>query len=113
MELTQALTRTFRAAAEKVSAIVTEIRTMDEALTYTVALCERKQACQLLVAGCGDALSAPAEDLCGRKQQKVIAAPALSEDLTRSLGIKPPEGKCAGDTGTWSNGRCKGAPIDC
>ena len=86
MEQTQALTRTFRAAAEKVSAIVTEIRTMDEALTYTVALCERKQACQLLVAGCGDALSAPAEDLCGRKQQKVIAAPALSEDLTRSLG---------------------------
>jgi L-lactate dehydrogenase complex protein LldG len=85
MEQTQALIGTFRAAAEKVSAIVSEVQTMDEAMAYAVTLCERKQACQLLISGCETALSAAAENLCDQKQQKVIAAPALSEDQTRSL----------------------------
>lgn len=69
----------FRQAAEKASAVVAEIKTMDEALAYTVALCRSKEACRLLVAGCEASLSAPAEDLCRQKQQKRLAAPELSE----------------------------------
>jgi L-lactate dehydrogenase complex protein LldG len=87
MDQTQALIQTFRAAAEKVSAIVSEVQTMDDAMAYTAALCERKQACQLLVSGCGEALSASAGNLCDQKQQKVIAAPALSEEQTQSLAL--------------------------
>ncbi len=77
--------QTFRAAAEKVSAIVAEVETMDEALAYAVALCERKEACQLLISGCEAPLSEPAGNLCDRKQQKIIAAPLLAEEQTQSL----------------------------
>jgi L-lactate dehydrogenase complex protein LldG len=87
VEQTQALIQTFRTAAEKVSAIVSEVQTMDDAIAYTAALCESKQACQLLVSGCEAALSASAGTLCDQKQQKVIAAPALSEAQTRSLAL--------------------------
>ena len=85
MEQEQALTQAFRAAAEKVSAIVSEVKTMDDALAYTVDLCERKEACRLLVSGCEAPLSAPAGDLCDQKQQKVMAAPLLSEEQTQAL----------------------------
>jgi len=79
------LIQTFRAAAEKVSAVVTEIQTMDEALAYSVDLCERKEACQLLVSGCEAPLSATAEKLCDKKQRKLMAAPLLPEEQTQSL----------------------------
>lgn len=79
--------QTFRTAAEKVSAIVSEVQTMDEALAYTAELCERKPACQLLVPGCEAVLSASAGSLCDQKQQKVIAAPALSEEQAQSLAL--------------------------
>jgi L-lactate dehydrogenase complex protein LldG len=85
MEPEQALTQAFRTAAEKVSAIVSEVKTMDEVLAYTVDLCERKEACQLLVSGCEAPLSDAAGDLCDQKQQKVMAAPLLSEEQTRAL----------------------------
>jgi L-lactate dehydrogenase complex protein LldG len=85
MEKEQTLIQAFRTAAEKVSAIVSEVKTMDEALTYAVDLCERKEACQLLVSGCETSLSAPAGDLCDQKQQKVMAAPLLTEEQTRAL----------------------------
>lgn len=85
MEQEQALMSAFQAAAEKVSAFVTNVRAMDEALAYTVALCERKEACQLLISGCEAPLSAPAGNLCDQKQQKIIAAPKLADDQTRSL----------------------------
>ncbi|MFH2066514.1 MAG: lactate utilization protein [Pseudomonadota bacterium] len=85
MELKQTLTQKFRTAAENVSAIVSEIKTMNEALAYTVSLCEQKEACQLLVSGCEAPLSVPAQYLCDQKQQKLIAAPLLSDEQTRSL----------------------------
>jgi L-lactate dehydrogenase complex protein LldG len=85
MEQTPSLIQTFRTAAEKVAAIVAEVKTMDEAMAYTMELCERKEACQLLVSGCDTDLSAPAGDLCHQKQQKVMAAPLLAEDQTRTL----------------------------
>ena len=83
MEQTPALIQTFRAAAEKVSAIVSEVETMAQVISYTVDLCERKEACRLLVSGCEAQLSDPAGALCNHKQQKVIAAPELSEERTR------------------------------
>jgi L-lactate dehydrogenase complex protein LldG len=75
----------FRRKAEWVSAIVREVESPLQALEYTVDLCERKEACQLLVSGCDAPLSPDAEDLCDRKQQKVIAAPALDSGLADDL----------------------------
>lgn len=85
MEQDQELIQAFRAAAEKVSAVVSEVGSMDEALAYTLDLCERREACQLLVSGCEAPLSGAAENLCSEKQKKVVAAPLLSEDQTRAL----------------------------
>jgi len=85
----------FRQKAELVSAFVTEVKTEQEALEYCVALCTKKQACQLLIAGCEQPLSPQAEDFCNAKQQKIIAAPGLDEsrcaelkELCGSNGIK-------------------------
>lgn len=75
----------FRSKAELVSAIVNEVESPLQALEYTVDLCDRKEACQLLVAGCEEPLSAEAEDLCDSKQQKVIAAPGINDDLADDL----------------------------
>jgi L-lactate dehydrogenase complex protein LldG len=81
----QAMTEAFQAAAEKVSAFVVRVKTLAQAQTYTLELCRRKEACQLLLAGCEDALSAPADVLCETKQQKVIAAPGWPRDQFDSL----------------------------
>jgi L-lactate dehydrogenase complex protein LldG len=80
MENTQILVQTFTAAAEKVSAAVSRVSTMAQAYDYAVELCERKEACQLLIAGCQESLSAPADTLCRHKQKKVIAAPLLASN---------------------------------
>ena len=75
----------FRTKAELVSATVNEIETPLQALEYTVDLCDRKEACQLLVSGCEAPLSPKAEELCDTKQQKIIAAPALENGLGKDL----------------------------
>jgi L-lactate dehydrogenase complex protein LldG len=77
----QSLARTFRSAAEKVSAVVSGVATLEQALEYTVELCARKDACELLAAGCGEPLSPAAESLCETKQTKIMAAPGLSPEL--------------------------------
>jgi len=79
------LEETFQKRAEAVSAVVTKVTGMAEAFDYALDLCERKEACQLLAAGCGEPLSADAEALCGLKQQKVIAAPALPTQAWTAL----------------------------
>jgi L-lactate dehydrogenase complex protein LldG len=71
--------------AEAVSAIVTRVASSREALDYAVTLCEHKEACQLLVAGCDAPLSTPAENLCETKQTKIIAAPGLPADQLSTL----------------------------
>jgi len=73
------LTEIFTGAAEKVSAVVSEVSTMEQAFGYTVDLCGRREACQLLISGCEAPLSGPADELCAMKQKKVIAAPGLGE----------------------------------
>lgn len=75
------LKKRFREKAEAVSAVVTDIGGMDEAMTYVLDVCERKPACELLISGCGESLSDPARDLCRRKTEKVIAAPGLDPSL--------------------------------
>lgn len=80
----------FKQKAESVSAIVTEVKTGRDAFEYCVDLCARKEACQLLMAGCDNFLSPDAEALCDIKQEKVIAAPALAPEQAEILA-----GMCA------------------
>jgi L-lactate dehydrogenase complex protein LldG len=75
----------FRTAAEKVSAVVSEVSSLEQALAYAVELCERKEACQLLMAGCEAPLSAGAEALCQLKQPKLMAAPGLDPESLETL----------------------------
>lgn len=75
----------FRQAAEKVTAVVGEVSSLEQALDYALELCERKQACQLLMAGCEAPLSPNADELCRLKQQKTIAAPNLDPQTFESL----------------------------
>jgi L-lactate dehydrogenase complex protein LldG len=80
MEESHALLTAFQKAAENVSAVVYGVPSMDAAISYAITVCENKQACQLLVSGCESRLSSPAEKLCDHKQDKVIAAPKISEE---------------------------------
>jgi L-lactate dehydrogenase complex protein LldG len=70
----------FRKKAEIVSAIVSEVDSMSQAIAYTVDLCAQKEACQLLMSGCEESLSGMGKDLCELKEWgKIIAAPGLNE----------------------------------
>ncbi|GAU07805.1 lactate utilization protein [Desulfoplanes formicivorans] len=84
----------FRTKAEAVSAIVSSVPSLDQALAYTVDLCARKKACQMLVSGCQEDLSQKAEDLCGlRKWGRIIAAPGLArDDLDRLVPMAREQG---------------------
>jgi L-lactate dehydrogenase complex protein LldG len=62
--------------AEAVSAIVQPVATIQEALEYTVRLCERKEACQLVASG----YSPPSE-----VRTRTIAAPQLPDDQKKAL----------------------------
>jgi len=75
----------FSEKARLVSAIVTPVKNLDEALAYTVDICEKKEACQLLMAGCEAELSSPAGELCDTKPGKVIVAPALAAEPFAAL----------------------------
>ncbi len=77
MNQTDATVAAFRENAERVSAIVAEVSSPEAAFQYAVDLCEKKEACQLLVSGCDAPLSPKAGDLCETKQAKVMAAPGL------------------------------------
>lgn len=83
----------FRKKAEIVSAIVSEVDSMSQAIAYTVDLCAQKEACQLLVSGCEESLSEKGKDLCELKEWgKIIAAPALSDtdmaELVKEAGSR-------------------------
>lgn len=72
-------TRLFTRKAEQVSAIVTQVATLSDALDYARRACEQKEACPLLVSGCEAELSPSGRTLCDQKQAKLIAAPGLNE----------------------------------
>ena len=75
----------FSEKAGLVSAIVTPVKSLDEALAYTVDVCDKKDACQLLMAGCESELSSPAGALCDIKPGKVVMAPALAAEPFAAL----------------------------
>ncbi len=81
----QTLTAAFRAAAEKVSAVVAEVNTMDEALAYAVALYDRKEDGQPIIPKGGTLHSTPAGNPGSHRRSHVLAAPQLAEESTRSL----------------------------
>ncbi len=66
--------------ARAAAAVVTDVGTFQEAVSYTLNLCGSRGACRLKVSGCEEPLSPNAEDLCETKQGKIIAAPHLSSD---------------------------------
>lgn len=77
MSESKRLMEMFAEKARLVSAVVTPVKDMAEALAYTVDICEKKDACQILMSGCESELSAPAGALCDAKPGKVVVAPAL------------------------------------
>lgn len=81
----------FCRAAEKVSAVVTDVGTMTGAFTYILDLCVGKASCRVLAPGCGEPLSDAAGRVCGEKQQKSIAAPLLDPKESDAL-----EAMCTG-----------------
>lgn len=68
-----------REKAEAVAATVVELKGIKEAYEYALEICEKKEACQLLLAGCGEKLSEKGEALCENKPAKIIAAPNLDD----------------------------------
>jgi L-lactate dehydrogenase complex protein LldG len=85
MENSPELIETFTAAAENVSAVVSRVTGMEQAFAYVVDLCDRKEACQLMVSGCNEALSTLSENLCREKRKKVMAAPLLEKEDAERL----------------------------
>lgn len=81
------LKNTFTEKAEAVSAVVKSIRTMEDALAYAVDLCQKKEACRLLISGCEEPLSENAETLCDTKQKKIMAAPDLTAPVFKKLDV--------------------------
>lgn len=70
----------FTTKAEAVSATVSLVPSLEKAFEYTVDLCAKKEACQILSSGCEEPLSSTANDLCQLKEWgKIIAAPTLAE----------------------------------
>jgi len=85
MDTQTAMVGLFKEKAKLVSAVVSDVSTHREAFEYSVNLCDRKKACQLLVSGCEQPLSTKASDLCDEKQYKIIAAPGLKENQVAEL----------------------------
>ena len=80
------MVQTFREKAEAVSAVVSDVTTMNEAYEYAANLCAKKEACQLLISGCEAPLSPDAEDLCQLKEmQKIMAAPGMKKKDINAL----------------------------
>ena len=76
----------FTKKAEAVSAVVKRIGKLEEAYAYAVDVCVNKDACQLLLSGCENAISDAASDLCVAKaSDKVMAAPKLADDQYAEL----------------------------
>ncbi len=81
----QQLVSRFVDKAKAVSAFVTEISSIDEAIAYTLDLCGSRGACRIKISGCEEALSPPAGELCLTKQEKIVAAPDLSPEIFQRL----------------------------
>lgn len=80
------MVNTFIAKAEAVSAVVKKISNMQEALEYTVKICDEKEVCQMLLSGCELPVSDAAAEICELAAgEKAIAAPALDQKTLNQL----------------------------
>ena len=80
------MVNTFIAKAEAVSSVVRKISKIQEALEYTVKICDEKEACQMLLSGCELPVSDSAADLCTLTTgEKAIAAPGLDDEALGQL----------------------------
>lgn len=85
MKQHQSVIETFCTAARNVSAVVTDVGTMEAAFSYIMEICVGKSSCRLPASGCGAPLSAAAGRVCDQKQQKLIAAPLLAPEDSEQL----------------------------
>lgn len=85
MQTSESLPDQFTAQATAAAAVVTRVADLSQALAYTVDVCLRKEACQHLMSGCGEPLSAGADTLCQKKPAKVLAAPNLAHNVWSDL----------------------------
>lgn len=69
----------FKEKAAVISARVVEVKDIPGAIAYALGVCEKKEACELLFSGCGEALSTDGAAQCKRDAGKMIAAPGLDE----------------------------------
>ena len=76
----------FRQKAELVSAKVIPIASMKDAYAYAIDVCVNKEACQLLISGCGEAISETAGARCEQKPApRIMAAPQLKDKELKTL----------------------------
>lgn len=76
----------FRQKAELVSAKVIPIASMKDAYAYAIDMCVNKDACQLLISGCDEAISESAGALCEQKPApRIMAAPQLKDKEFKAL----------------------------
>lgn len=86
--MSQTTLERFTMKAELVSAKVSHIQSMDEALDAAISICDEKDTCQIIASGCQEKLSKPADELCETKFEKIIAAPALDDAMFTALEAK-------------------------
>jgi L-lactate dehydrogenase complex protein LldG len=77
----------FTEKATAVSAIVTKITTFNDALDYCINLCGKQSACRIMISGCEEHLSSPADSLCSSKHEKIMAAPDLDPAQFAALSV--------------------------
>lgn len=69
----------FKKKAKEGLFTVVELQNAEEAISYALDLCEKKEACKFLLAGCEQQLSNKGAEACERADARVVVAPALSE----------------------------------
>lgn len=77
--------RLFRTKAEQAAAQVHHLPNVEAALSFAVEICNRKENCRLLAAGCEADLSSNAGELCDSRPTKIVAAPDLDKHHYRFL----------------------------
>ncbi len=75
----------FKKKAASASIQIVEVKDLQEAMSYALDICEKKDYCQLLLSGCEEKLSEKGAAVCERAAAKVLAAPNLDEKTYSSL----------------------------
>lgn len=99
----------FMKKAAPVSIQVVEVKDLKEAMAYALEVCDKKGFCELLLSGCGEALSTAGAAHCERAEVKTLAAPGLGDNDYAELEKL---GKAKGFTMLRSNMREHLAGID-